>query len=162
MVGALVALSLGLTGATAAHPVSPSIRENVVMSHAAGTFQVSITPAPPAFEAAPDLPGRMILAKTFHGGIEGTAAGEMLAVREGQSGAYVAMERVTGAVNGRNGSFVLVHRGVMTAQGQELLITIVPGSGTGNLAGISGVFHLTIDKGEHRYDLEYSLPDFAT
>ena len=109
------------------------------MSHAAGTFQVSITPAPPASEAAPDLPGRMILAKTFHGGIEGTGAGEMLAVREGQSGAYVAMERVTGVVNGRNGSFALVHRGVMTAEGQELLITIVPGSGTGDLAGIGGV-----------------------
>ncbi|GAW39921.1 hypothetical protein SH203_00304 [Brevundimonas sp. SH203] len=132
------------------------------MSHAAGTFQVSITPAPADSDAAPDLPGRMILAKTFHGGIEGTGAGEMLAVRDGQSGAYVAMERVTGAVNGRNGSFVLVHRGVMTAEGQALLITIVPGSGTGDLAGISGVFHLTIDKGEHRYDLEYSLPELAS
>lgn len=129
------------------------------MQHATGTFDVTITLVQPAPDAAPGSPGRMILAKTFHGGIEGTGAGEMLATMDPeQSGAYVALERVTGTVDGRKGSFALVHRGVMDKGAQELSITIVPGSGTEDLAGISGVFHLTIDGSEHRYDLEYGLP----
>lgn len=129
------------------------------MQHATGTFEVTITPAQPAAEAAPGAPGRMLLAKTFHGGIEATGAGEMLAtMTPEQSGAYVALERVTGAVDGHVGSFALLHRGVMDRGAQELSITIVPGSGTEALSGIAGVFHLTIEGGVHRYDLEYSLP----
>lgn len=76
----------------------------------------------------------------------------------GASGAYVALERVNGTLDGHAGSFALVHRGLMDKGAQELLITVVPGSGTDALEGISGVFHLTIEGGEHRYDLEYSLP----
>lgn len=129
------------------------------MEHARGTFDVSITPVPPAPEAAADAPGRMTLAKTFHGDLTGTGTGEMLAtMAPGASGAYVAMERVKGTIDGRTGSFALVHRGLMDRGEQSLSITIVPGSGTGDLAGISGVFHLTIEGGEHRYDLEYDLP----
>jgi hypothetical protein len=129
------------------------------MHHARGTFDVSITQPQPAVEVAHDAPGRMILSKTFHGDLTGTAAGEMLAtMAPEQSGAYVAMERVTGTLDGHEGSFVLVHRGLMTKGAQDLTITIVPGSGLGGLTGIAGVFHLTIEGGEHRYDLEYSLP----
>ncbi|WP_225897036.1 DUF3224 domain-containing protein [Brevundimonas goettingensis] len=127
--------------------------------HALGTFDVSITPVQRAPDAAPDAPGRMTLKKTFHGGLTGTGVGEMLATMAGgNSGAYVAMERVTGTLEGREGTFALVHRGLMDQGAQDLLITIVPGSGTDGLAGITGVFHLTIEGGEHRYDLEYSLP----
>lgn len=129
------------------------------MQHATGRFEVTITPVQPAADAAPGTPGRMILAKTFHGGIHGVGSGEMLAtMAPEQSGAYVALERVTGSVDGHAGSFAMVHRGVMDKGAQELSITIVPGSGTDDLAGITGVFHLTIEGGEHRYDLEYSLP----
>lgn len=129
------------------------------MQHATGTFDVTITPVQPAPDATPGAPGRMILSKTFHGGIEATGAGEMLAtMTPEQSGAYVALERVTGAVDGHVGSFALLHRGVMDRGAQELSITIVPGSGTKGLSGIAGVFHLTIEGGVHRYDLEYSLP----
>lgn len=129
------------------------------MSHATGTFDVKITPVQPAPDAAPDAPGRMLLSKTFHGGIEGAGIGEMLATMAPErSGAYVAMERVTGSVDGLTGSFALVHRGLMDKGAQNLSIAIVPGSGTGDLTGIAGVFHLTIDGGEHRYDLEYDLP----
>lgn len=129
------------------------------MRHARGTFDVTITPVPPAPETAPDVPGRMSLSKVFHGDLTGTGAGEMLAtMAPGASGAYVAMERVNGSIDGHEGSFALVHRGLMDKGAQDLLITIVPGSGTGDLAGIEGVFHLTIEGGEHRYDLEYSLP----
>jgi len=129
------------------------------MRHARGTFDLTITPVQPAPETAPDVPGRMTLSKVFHGDLTGTGTGEMLAtMAPGASGAYVAMERVSGSIDGHEGSFALVHRGLMDKGAQDLLITIVPGSGTGDLTGIAGVFHLTIEGGEHRYDLEYSLP----
>ena len=134
-------------------------QEASVSHQASGTFNVSITPIAPAEDAASDIPGRMTLAKTFHGGLTGTGEGEMLgAMGPNQSGAYVAMERVRGALDGREGTFLLVHRGVMDRGAQELLITVVPGSGTGALAGLTGVFHLTIADGEHRYVLDYTLP----
>lgn len=103
-------------------------------------------------------PGRMRLSKTFRGDLEGEGAGEMLGLLNNGSGAYVAMERVSGVLDGRRGAFALVHRGVMEAGSQDLLITIVPGSGEGDLAGIAGVFHLKIEGGVHRYELEYKLP----
>ncbi|HEY1072603.1 DUF3224 domain-containing protein [Brevundimonas sp.] len=133
--------------------------EGAAMKNARGTFDVVITPVQPTESAASDAPGRMLLAKTFHGDLTGTAAGEMLAVMSPErSGAYVALDRVRGVVDGREGAFTLVHRGLMDRGAQELLITIVPGSGAGELAGIAGVFHLTITNGVHHYDLEYSLP----
>lgn len=129
------------------------------MTHAAGTFDVTITPVQPAADAAPGAPSRMLLSKTFHGGIEAKGTGEMLGIMgPEQSGAYVALEQVTGTVDGHVGSFAMVHRGVMDHGAQDLSITIVPGSGTADLTGITGVFHLTIEGGVHRYDLEYSLP----
>tara|TARA_R110002167_G_scaffold5273_7_gene24748 strand:- start:1863 stop:2327 length:465 start_codon:yes stop_codon:yes gene_type:complete len=148
---ALIAAAV-LAVATPLHAQEPA------MHHARGTFEVSITPVPAEADAPAGAPGRMLLAKTFHGGIEGTGAGEMLAVRDGTSGAYVALERVEGVLDGRSGTFSLVHRGVMDAGAQELAITVVPGSGTGALTGLSGVFHLTLEGGEHRYVLDYSLP----
>ncbi len=128
------------------------------MSHAVGTFEVQITPIAPDADAPGGAPGRMRLAKTFHGDLQGEGAGEMLGLLKDGSGAYVAMERVSGILEGRRGAFALVHRGVMEAGAQDLLITIVPGSGEGELAGIAGVFHLKIEGGVHRYELEYSLP----
>lgn len=134
-------------------------QEAPVAHQASGTFNVTITPVTPADGAATDLPGRMTLAKTFHGGLTGTGEGEMLgAMGPDQSGAYVAMERVRGALDGREGTFLLVHRGVMDRGAQDLTITVVPGSGTGELTGLAGVFHLTIAGGEHRYVLDYTLP----
>lgn len=133
--------------------------EDQIVRKARGTFDVVITPVQPAEGAAVDAPGRMLLAKTFHGDLTGTAAGEMLATMSPErSGAYVALDRVRGVIDGREGAFTLVHRGLMDQGAQELLITIVPGSGAGGLAGVSGVFHLTIKDGVHHYDLEYSLP----
>lgn len=154
---ALLSLSEPASAAIAA--VSAPAARSPAMSHAVGTFDVQITPVSPDPEAPAGAPGRMLLAKTFHGGFEGEGAGEMLGLMADRSGAYVAMERVTGVLEGRRGAFALVHRGIMDAGRQELLITIVPGSGEGELVGIAGVFHLTIAEGEHRYDLEYSLPD---
>ncbi|MDK2745853.1 MAG: DUF3224 domain-containing protein [Brevundimonas sp.] len=163
-------IALVLTAALASSVIEPqtapqsaaaaaAVVRSPAMSHAAGTFEVKITPVAPEPDAPADTHGRMKLAKTFHGDLEGTGVGEMLGIMAGQSGAYVAMERVTGVLNGRQGGFSMVHRGVMNAGSQELLITIVPGSGRGDLTGISGVFHLTIADGEHRYMLDYSLPE---
>jgi hypothetical protein len=153
MFAALLAAALLVASQT-----SPSTGETE-MRHARGTFDVTITPVPPAPETAPDVPGRMTLAKVFHGDLTGAATGEMLAtMAPGASGAYVAMERVNGTLDGRAGGFALVHRGLMDQGAQDLLITVVPGSGTGALEGIAGVFHLIIEGGEHRYVLDYSLP----
>jgi len=150
MLGLLVAAALTL---------SPAVQEAPMTRHATGTFDVAITPVQPAEGTAPDVPGRMTLAKTFHGGLSGTGEGEMLATMgPEQSGAYAALERVRGTLDGHSGTFALIHRGIMDKGAQELLITVVPGSGTGELTGLTGVFHLTIEGGEHRYDLEYSLP----
>ncbi|HZX42624.1 MAG TPA: DUF3224 domain-containing protein [Myxococcaceae bacterium] len=125
---------------------------------ASGSFEVKIAPA--ADDAGTGL-GRMSLDKVLHGELEGTSHGEMLtAMGAGKdSGAYVAVERVTGTLLGRRGSFALVHRGVMTAGKQELLITVVPGSGTGALQGLEGTFTVRIEPGgKHFYLLEGTLP----
>jgi hypothetical protein len=125
---------------------------------ASGSFEVKV--APVADDAGTGL-GRMSLDKVLHGDIEGTSHGEMLtAMGAGKdSGAYVAVERVTGTLLGRHGSFALVHRGVMASGKQELLITVVPGSGTGALQGLEGTFGLRIEPdGKHFYVLEGTLP----
>lgn len=130
--------------------------------HAQGSFEVKIAP-----EGQPDgrdgsALGRMSLEKTFQGDMEGTSKGTMLtAGSTGVKGsaAYTAVERFTGTVHGRHGSFALVHRGVMSAAGQALDITIVPDTGSGELTGIAGTFAIAIDKaGGHTYDLAYTLP----
>lgn len=90
----------------------------------------------------------------------GSGVGQMLAGGvSADEGAYVALERFVGTLDGKEGAFLLAHRGDMNAQGYTLSITVVPGSGTGELAGISGDFVLTIAGGEHRYDLTYRLPN---
>lgn len=129
------------------------------MHRAAGTFQIKMIPAESRQDAEPDAPGRMIIEKHYVGGLRGSGEGEMLAMMIAQSGAYVAMERIRGNLDGRDGAFTVVHRGIMDAGKHELSITIVPGSGAGALEGISGVYHLTIEEGVHHYALEYRLPD---
>jgi hypothetical protein len=74
------------------------------------------------------------------------------------SAGYVAIEKVTGTLHGRTGSFVFQHTGTMDHGAQSLSITVVPDSGTGALTGISGTFRLTIVDGQHLYEFEYELP----
>ena len=127
-----------------------------------GPFEVKIVPQkpdnPPA-EAA-NL-GRMSIDKQFHGELEAISHGEMLAAMSEfkGSGGYVALERVTGTLQGRNGSFVLQHRGVMDRGAQQLSVTVVPDSGTGALAGLTGSMNIRIEPGgKHFYDFDYTLP----
>jgi len=128
----------------------------MVQHQAKGTFDVKM--APQADDTA-DV-GRMTLDKTFHGDLEASSIGQMIAVRtptEGSAG-YVAMERVTGTLDGKKGSFALQHFGTMNRGKQHLRIEIVPDSGTDGLAGISGTLDIIIEKGAHSYVLDYTLP----
>jgi hypothetical protein len=102
----------------------------------------------------------MSLAKRFHGDLEGTSQGQMLAAATAVKGSagYVAIELVTGALGGRRGSFVLQHSGTMTRGTPQLTIAVVPDSGTDELAGLQGRMTITIEGGAHSYELDYSLP----
>lgn len=102
----------------------------------------------------------MALDKQFHGALQGASQGTMLAVRteeEGSAG-YVAIERFTGSLDGREGTFVLQHSGIMDRGGKQLTITVVPGSGSGALQGLRGTMDIVITEGKHEYELEYSVP----
>lgn len=124
---------------------------------ATGHFDVTITPQ----ATADDAPvARMLLHKQFFGGLDAVAAGEMIAASEALTGAaaYVAIDRVTGTLDGRSGTFILAHRGTMTSAGQQLSIIVVPGSGTGQLTGLSGELAIDIVEKKHYYTLDYSLP----
>lgn len=134
--------------------------QEAVVQHAKGTFEVSVTPADPEVKEAGLGLSRYTLAKTFTGGMSGVSVGQMLAGGPSDAvGTYVALERFVGSLNGREGAFLLAHRGDMSEAGYTLAITVVPNSGTGALEGISGDFALVIEGGEHRYDLSYSLPE---
>jgi hypothetical protein len=106
--------------------------------------------------------GRMSIEKQFHGDLEGTSKGFMLAssatIVKG-SGGYVAMERVTGTLKGRTGSFVLQHSGTMTRGTPQLSVAVVPDSGTGQLASLTGTMTIKIDNGNHSYNFAYTLPE---
>lgn len=140
-----------------AHPLAA--QDQVPMLIATGTFDVRITPLPADSVVAGTPIGRLALDKDFHGDISATSHGVMLAIRTAVEGsaAYSALEQVSGTVAGRSGSFVLQHTGTMHAGNQHLVVTIVPGSGTGELAGIMGMMEIIIEGGEHRYRLQYTL-----
>jgi len=128
--------------------------------HARGTFEVQITPLPADEYADAMGTGRMGITKQLSGDIEGTGKGQMLTGMGTAKGsaAYSAIERITGAVGGRSGSFILQHTGIMHDGAQDLTITIVPTSGTGALTGIAGTFSIIMDGTVHRYEMTYTLP----
>ena len=128
--------------------------------HARGTFDVKVTPQGPEDKADGTSLGHWSLDKQFHGDLEATSKGEMLGASttvQGSAG-YVALERVTGKLGGRSGSFILQHSGTMTRGTPQQSITVVPDSGAGQLAGLAGKMTITVADGKHSYDFEYSLP----
>lgn len=129
------------------------------MAHASGTFDVKVTPQANDEVAGGTTLSRMSLDKQFHGGLEGTSKGEMLSAMTSVQGSagYVAIERVSGTLQGRSGTFVLQHNGVMTRGAPQLTITVVPDSGTGQLAGLAGTMTINIADGKHSYEFEYTL-----
>ncbi len=129
------------------------VKERVM--HASGTFTVKTTPQQDAIAA-----GRMTLEKTFMGGLVGESRGQMLSALgtvKGSAG-YVAIETFTGSLDGKAGTFVLQHSGSMRGGTPTLQVTVVPDSGTGALAGISGTMTIDPTGGEHRYTFDYVLP----
>ena len=127
-------------------------------SQAKGTFDVKLTPQPPDAGADAAI-GRMSIAKTYHGDLDGTAIGQMLAHMTAVDGSavYVALERVDGKLHGLSGTFVLQHSGVMVRGKQQLSVTVVADSGTGELVGLAGPLDIIIDGGKHSYVLEYTI-----
>jgi len=136
-------------------------KEAVIMAHARGPFDVKLTPQPFDDKAEDALLGSMSIGKHFHGDLEGTSRGVMLNATTSVKGSagYVAIERVTGTLGGRSGSFVLQHSGTMDRGAPHLTITVVPDSGTGELAGLTGKMNINIADGKHLYDFEYTLPE---
>ncbi len=128
------------------------------MAHASGSFDVKLTPQ--AQDAAEGSPiGRLLIEKQFHGDIEATSKGQMLAfgtATEGSAG-YVAIEQASGTLGGRSGGFVLQHNGTMARGTGQLIITVVPDSGTGELVGLTGEMTINIVDGKHLYEFEYTL-----
>ena len=127
-------------------------------THANGTFEVKLTPQPVDGDA-PAI-GRMSIDKQFHGDLEGASKGQMLAAMTSVKGSagYVAIEQVTGTLHGRSGAFVLQHSGTMTRGAPQLIVSVVPDSGTGELAGLTGTLTIAIADGKLSYDFEYTLP----
>jgi hypothetical protein len=125
--------------------------------HATGPFDVKITAQDDQLN---DGVARMLLDKQYHGDLEGTSKGQMLATGSAKSsGVYLAIETLTGALKGKTGSFALHHTGIMTKNSPSLTINVVPDSGTGELTGISGKMNIVIAAdGKHSYDFEYTLP----
>lgn len=125
-------------------------------AEASGSFNVILTPLP----AAPGGAAQHRLEKQFSGDLAGHSQGVMLSAGDPSRGiaGYVAMETVAATLAGRSGGFALQHNGTMDASGQTLNIVIVPGSGTGALAGITGSMVIRMENQQHLYTLSYDLP----
>ncbi len=125
--------------------------------HAAGPFDVKLVPQTDADSAV----GRMTIDKVFHGDIEGTSKGMMLALMSPShpnSGAYVALEKVTATLQGKKGTFALHHVGLMDRGAQSLTVMVVPDSGTDELIGLTGNLKIIIENKKHSYEFDYTLP----
>jgi hypothetical protein len=129
-----------------------------VTTHAAGTFDVKLTPQGSDPALGTSL-GRMSIDKQFRGDLEGASTGEMLIAGTDVKGSagYVAIERVTGTLHGKSGSFTLQHSGTLTRGASQLIVTVVPDSGTGDLVGLAGALVIIITDGKHSYEFDYTL-----
>ena len=129
--------------------------------HASGPFEVKVTPQKPDTQIARTANlGRLTIDKRFHGDLEANARGEMLATQSDVKGSagYVALERVTGKLQGRSGSFVLQHSATMKRGAPESSITVVPDSGTGELIGLTGSMRIKVAAdGAHSYEFDFRI-----
>jgi hypothetical protein len=160
---AVVCLALGSLSYSRNHSQNqnPSQKGSVMTTHATGSFEVKLTPQPSEGKTEDAGLGRMTIDKQFHGDLEATSKGQMLSAGtpvKGSAG-YVAIERVTGTLHGRTGSFILQHTGTINRGTPQLSVTVVPDSATGQLVGLSGSMNIIITDGKHSYDFAYTLPD---
>ena len=125
-----------------------------------GPFDVKMTPQPSDARDAAAFLGRFNLDKQFHGALEASSVGQMIAARgeRPESAGYAALERVTGALDGRSGSFILQHAGHSSPAGQSLSVTVIADSGTDQLKGLAGTMQIVVEAdGKHFYEFDYSL-----
>jgi hypothetical protein len=135
----------------------PALLKEAPLHHAHGTFTVDVRPLTPT--PAEGL-SRYTINKVIHGDLEATTKGEMFGAGDYKLGTagYVGIEMVTGALNGKRGSFALQHFATMDASGTKMQVIAAPGSGTGELKGVAGTFTIRIENGQHFYDFDYTLP----
>jgi len=140
---------------------TPATKDSRMTAHTTGTFEVKLAPLPTSDPSEGSPLGRMSIDKQIHGDLEATSKGEMLTAGTSVKGSagYVAIERVTGTLRGRSGSFVLQHSSTLTRGAPQQSITVVPDSGTGQLTGLTGKFLVIIADGKHSYEFDYSLPE---
>ena len=157
--GIAVILAAACLGFSAYSQTQSTSQKGPATMHATGPFEVKLTPQDDKID--PEL-GRMTIDKQFHGDLEATSKGQMLTGGSNPrvSAVYVAVEKVTGTLKGRKGTFILHHTGIMDQGKPDLSISVAPGSGTGELAGIAGKMNIIIaEGGKHSYDFEYTLPE---
>ena len=159
---ACIIASLCVCLGVAAGAQSPGTQQKgaAVSPRASGTFDVKMTPQPPDPATADSGIGRFLSEKQFHGDLEASSKGQMLGYGDPAKGSagYVAIERVTGTLAGRSGSFALQHNGTMDHGAFQLSVSVVPGSGTGQLTGLAGSMNIIIEGGKHSYTFDYTLP----
>ena len=133
--------------------------EKIVTTRATGTFDVKLVPQVTEGYSEDGTLSRMTIDKEFHGDLDGTSKGQMLAAMTSvkNSAGYVAIERITGMLHGQSGTFALMHTGTMNRGVPGLAIAVVPDSGTGQLAGLSGTFVIVIADGRHSYEFDYAI-----
>jgi hypothetical protein len=138
-----------------------SRKETRMTQHASGPFEVKVTPQKPDTQIARSANlGRLTIDKRFHGDLEASAKGEMLATQSEVKGSagYVALERVTGKLQGRSGTFVLLHSATMKRGAPESTVTVVPDSGTGELTGLTGSMRVKVaPDGAHSYEFDFKI-----
>ena len=153
--------SILLVFAIAAGIIPTVHSKGITMHHASGSFDVKLQPLDAYNRDEGAGIARMSIDKQFHGALEATSKGEMLSAMGNVKGSagYVAIERVSGTIDGRKGSFVLQHNATMTRGEPYLNIIVVPDSATGELAGLSGSMKIEITDGKHFYAFDYALAD---
>ena len=132
-----------------------------MISKATGTFSVKLELQPASPQADAAVIGRRSLEKSFHGDLEAAGSGEMLSVMTAVDGsmAYVALEKVSGTLAGKQGSFLLQHASQMVRGQPFQSIRVVPDSATGDLLGLDGEMRIDVRDGEHFYVFEYSFSE---
>jgi len=157
----LIVNSIWPGNAMAAQTEATTQKKETTMSHITGSFEVKLTPQTVALGTESAKLGRMSIDKEFSGELQAHSVGEMLASRSAVPGSagYVAMERVTGSLQGKKGSFVLMHIGSMQGTTSTLKIEVVPDSGTDELTGLSGEMQIEIKDGQHFYRFDFSRPE---
>jgi Protein of unknown function (DUF3224) len=109
-------------------------------THAAGRIDVK-TYEPQPYEEVGEGPNliEIHVTETFSGDIEGEGVARFLqAMRTDESASFVGIERVTGSIEGRRGSFLLQDAGTVEANTVRGEWFVIPGSGTGELSGLRG------------------------